>query len=69
MEEVIVLRQELHAIGNNVNQAVKKLHTLHQIPEFRHWIQSHEHLQQQLTEKTNHMEQRIAKMSDEWLRG
>ncbi len=38
MAEMIVLRKQLNAIGNNQNQAVKKLHTLHQIPEFRNWI-------------------------------
>lgn len=32
------LRNELNGIGNNINQAVKKLHTLHQVSEFRDWI-------------------------------
>ncbi len=35
MTEMIQLRNELNAIGNNFNQAVKKLHTLDQIAEFR----------------------------------
>lgn len=38
MLEIIRLRGELNALGNNFNQAVKKLHTLQQIPEFRNWI-------------------------------
>jgi hypothetical protein len=38
MEETIVLHNELNAIGTNINQAVKKLHILQQIPEFRNWI-------------------------------
>ena len=37
MTELIQLKKELNGIGNNFNQAVKKLHTLHQIPEFRMW--------------------------------
>lgn len=37
-EEIIQLRKELNAIGQNLNQAVKKLHTLKMIPEFRNWI-------------------------------
>ena len=38
MAEMMQLRGELNSIGNNVNQAVKKLHTLQQIAEFRNWI-------------------------------
>lgn len=38
MTELILLRNELNAIGNNYNQAVHKLHTLDKIPEFRTWI-------------------------------
>ena len=67
MEELIQLKQELNAIGNNFNQAVKKLHTLKQIPEFRHWIAGHETTQQQLTERTKHIEERVAQMSEKWL--
>jgi hypothetical protein len=67
MEEIILLRQELNAIGNNFNQAVKKLHTLKQIPEFRQWITTNEKIEQQLIEKTTHIEKRIAIISDKWL--
>ncbi len=38
MAEMIELRKELNAIGNNFNQAVHKLHILEKIPEFRSWI-------------------------------
>src|SRR3989337_2898532 len=38
MSEMIRLRNELNGVGNNFNQAVKKLHTLDQISEFRSWI-------------------------------
>src|SRR4051794_32271995 len=38
MAEMIYLRNELSAIGNNYNQAVHKLHLLDKIPEFREWI-------------------------------
>ncbi len=38
MAEMIGLRNELNSAGNNFNQAVKKLHTLHQIPDFKNWI-------------------------------
>jgi len=42
MTEAIPLRNELNNIGNYLNRAVKKLHMLQQIPEFRNWIIAHE---------------------------
>lgn len=66
MEELIQVKQELNAIGNNFNQTVKKLHLLKQIPEFRRWIASNEETQKQLIEYTNHIQQRINQMTDKW---
>lgn len=40
--EIIRLRKELNAVGQNLNQAVRKLHTLKMIPEFRNWIAEYE---------------------------
>lgn len=67
MEEFIALRQALNAIGNNYNQAVKKLHILKQVPEFRQWIGANETAHQQFFQKLNHIEQRIEKISGQWL--
>jgi hypothetical protein len=69
MEELISMRQELNAIGNNLNQAVKKLHTLKTIPEFRQWIAGHENIQHEIQERTKHIEKRIAEVSEKWLQG
>ncbi len=38
MAEMMLLRNELNGLGNNFNQAVKKLNSLQQIPDFRNWI-------------------------------
>lgn len=38
MAEMMRLRNELSGLGNNFNQAVKKLHTLSRITEFRDWL-------------------------------
>src|SRR4051794_5236181 len=38
MTEMIKLRNELNALGNNFNQSVKKLHTLSQLYELKAWI-------------------------------
>jgi len=67
MEEIILLKQELNAVGNNFNQAVKKLHGLNHIPEFRNWLVMNESIKQQILEKTDLIQQRINQISDKWL--
>ncbi len=67
MEETIVLCNELNAIGNNINQAVKKLHTLQQIPEFRNWIISYELDKKILFNKVEEIKKHIQKITDKWL--
>jgi hypothetical protein len=67
MEETIVLCNELNAIGNNINQAVKKLHTLQQIPEFRNWIISYDLDKKILFNKVDEIKKHIQKITDKWL--
>jgi hypothetical protein len=67
MEETIVLHNELNAIGTNINQAVKKLHTLQQIPEFRNWIISFDLDKKILFNKVEEIKKHIQKISDKWL--
>jgi hypothetical protein len=68
MSEIIRLRGELSAIGNNFNQAVKKLHTLNQISEFKVWIISSELDKKSLLEKVEEIKEYIQKISVRWLR-
>ena len=68
MSEIIRLRRELSAIGNNFNQAVKKLHTLNQIQEFKVWIISSELDKKNLFEKVEEIKEYIQKISVKWLR-
>jgi hypothetical protein len=67
MLEIIRLRSELSALGNNFNQAVKKLHTLQQIPEFKHWIISAELEEKILLNKVEEIKNYIQKMAEKWL--
>ncbi len=67
MAEMIKLRAELNSIGNNFNQAVKKLHTLQQIPEFKHWILTYEVEKKILFNKVDEVKNRIQKMAESWL--
>ncbi|TRX30448.1 plasmid mobilization relaxosome protein MobC [Flavobacterium sp. ZT3R18] len=67
MEETVVLRKELNAIGNNLNQAVKKLHSLQQIPEFRVWIISFEIDRKIINDKIDGIKSHTCKITDKWL--
>lgn len=67
MSEMIKLRTELNCIGNNFNQAVKKLHTLQQIPEFKSWIITHELEKKILLNKVDEIKNKIYKIAESWL--
>ncbi len=67
MAEAIKLRNELNGIGNNFNQAVKKLHTLHRIPEFRDWLISYELEKKVLLNKVDEIKNHIQKIGEKWL--
>ena len=67
MTEMIKLRNELNNIGNNFNQAVKKLHTLQQIAEFKSWIVTYELEKKIFFNKVDEIKNRINKIADEWL--
>ncbi len=67
MGEMMRLRQELNSLGNNFNQAVKKLHTLTQISEFRTWLITWELERKILLNKVEEIKKHINKIADEWL--
>jgi hypothetical protein len=67
MTEMILLRGELNAIGNNFNQAVHRLHTLDKIPEFVIWIKANELQKKGLLTKVEQIKLLIEKISDKWL--
>ncbi len=67
MAEMMLLRNELNSVGNNFNQAVKKLNSLQQIAEFRSWIVTYELEKKTLLNKVDEIKNRINKIADEWL--
>ncbi|MGV8094907.1 MAG: hypothetical protein AB2L24_23895 [Mangrovibacterium sp.] len=67
MAELTKLRGELNAIGNNLNQAVKKLHTLTQITEFRTWLIAWEVEKKILVNKVDEIKNNIKKILETWL--
>ena len=68
MTEMIQLKKELNGIGNNFNQAVKKLHTLHQISEFKGWIEVYEAEKNLLLNKVEEIKNVTGKIGEQWLR-
>jgi hypothetical protein len=69
LHEMIGLKKELNAIGNNYNQAVKKLHTLNHISEVKCWLNSHEQLHQNFLQLTEIIFQKLNEIHRQWLSG
>lgn len=67
MEEMILLRKELNAIGNNFNQSVKKLHTIQNVSEFKPWILGHELERKFIFNKIDDIINRINQIAEVWL--
>jgi len=67
MAELTRLRSELNAVGNNFNQAVKKLHTLSQIAEFRSWLIAYKVEKKILSNKVDEVRNNVKKILEIWL--
>lgn len=67
MIEMIKLRKELNALGNNFNQVVKKLHILRQLSEFQTWLIGYELEKRILFNKIDEVKKQINKIADKWL--
>lgn len=67
MAEMAQLRTELNHIGNNFNQAVKRLHTLSQIAEFKSWLIAYEVEKKTLFNKVDEVKKHIQKIAETWL--
>lgn len=67
MVEMAQLRKELNHVGNNFNQAVKKLHTLQKITEFKSWLIAYEVEKRTLFNKVDEIKNHIQKMAEKWL--
>lgn len=65
--EMARLRTELNHIGNNFNQAVKRLHTLRQIEEFRSWLIAYEVEKKTLFSKIDEVKKHAQKIAEKWL--
>lgn len=67
LAELVELKKELNAIGNNFNQVVHKLHLLDKIPEFRIWVTQYENLHKSLVAKVEEIKIKMYQLHDLWL--
>ena len=66
LEEMIQLKKELNAIGNNFNQAVHKLHTLDKIPEIKGWAILNETGKKTFMKKVEEIREKINLIYEQW---
>lgn len=67
MAELITLRNELNAIGNNYNQVVKRLHTMEDSAELKSWLLLNESAKKMMLEKVQEIKSKINSINDIWL--
>ena len=67
MAELILLKNELSAIGNNFNQVVKRLHTMDDKQDLQSWLLLNEKHKENFFKKVEEINQKITQLSDQWL--
>ena len=67
LKQMMELKKELNAVGNNFNQAVHKLHLLNNIPEFRSWIRDYQTLHQAVDQKVQNINSKMIQLYEQWL--
>jgi len=67
LKDMLALKKELNATGNNFNQAVKKLHLLDKIPEFRVWLTMYDNSRKVLLEDIEEIKLRMGQLYQQWL--
>lgn len=68
MAEMIALRNELNAIGNNYNQTVKRFHTLEDVGDIQTWLMINEAARKIIQNKIGEIKEKIIQINDIWLR-
>lgn len=67
MAETIRLRNDLDAIGNNFDQALKTLQTLQNLPEVKQWMVGWEVDKKIFFNKIEIIKNHIQKVAEKWL--
>ena len=66
LEEMVGLKKELNAIGNNFHQAVHRLHTFDKIPDVKLWLLMSESQRGALLKKTDEILQKLSQIHQLW---
>ena len=66
LAEMILLKNELNAIGKNFNQVVHKLHTLDHVPEIKAWALLNETSKKAFMKKTDEIKERMNQIYEKW---
>jgi len=67
LEEMILLRQELNAIGNNLNQAMRCINSAHGNADTRLWMNLMSVINSKLEPSINQIKERMNQYADIWL--
>ncbi|MDB5199177.1 MAG: plasmid mobilization relaxosome protein MobC [Chitinophagaceae bacterium] len=67
LEEMILLKNELNAIGKNFNQAVHKLHTHDHIQEIKTWAILNEENRKNFMKKAEEIKEKMTQIYNQWL--
>jgi hypothetical protein len=66
LEEMILLRQELNAIGNNLNQAMRNINSAHGNADTRLWMNLLSMINTKLEPSINQIKDRMNQYADIW---
>lgn len=66
LAEMILLKKELNAIGNNFNQAVHRLHTLDHFQEVKGWAIANEAGQKIFMKKVEEIQEKMNQIYLQW---
>ena len=66
MSEMILLRKEMNAVGNNFNQSIKKLNALQHFPEVKLWLSVYDSSREIVMRKVEEIKSKINQFSDSW---
>jgi hypothetical protein len=66
LEELVLLRQELNAIGNNLNQAMRNINSAHGNADTRLWMNLLNIINNKLEPGINQIKEQMNKYADIW---
>lgn len=66
LEEMLHLKKELNAIGNNFNQAVHKLHTLDHSAQVKSWAEHYDYQLRLFQAKAEEIQRKLHQIHQQW---